>query len=364
MPLQKVPTGEEYQYLVDMAKMASLAYPFPSQGIAKLGLGLAFEGLPPGFMHQDYDVSKRYKKIKTYNNRLIDTSKHPFDATLWEGIAEDTKNLWVLAICGTEPNSFWDIRDFLVMNDGLSVQMGELLQIVKPLKEEARANKKDLVFTGHSQGGSLADVGAMVTNCRAVAFNGGGISPDVLKEAKLSDEVVAQRKKNLIHVNVAGDWISDPHFNAPNTGGNTRLGFPFKGVPIPFLPAPMQLPGPAIQHGDTFYWLQTVEANFLGPVPDCLALSKFAKAVLNHSWDSFHYQLTHRNFLEQAETPKKPFGGILYIFQLIWFVIQMYFRFLIVLALWVVRLWITILLFFTSILSRVEDKLELWYYNM
>ncbi len=190
---------------------------------------------------------------------------------------------YVLAFRGTDAFS---ARDWIAdINQALSnyiriptKQYNLAVKIAKELKDEY--GEEDLILTGHSLGGGLAQTAALANGLRAICFDAAGITRHTLKTYGITSKLLNMNKKEIVHVNVRWSPLTD-------LDGFMNTKSPFYSTR---------------QHGGKTIWLRGMPGTALIINPT---------RVVNHLFHSLVLQLTHKKFLNKNpfNTTKKAIVG-------------------------------------------------------
>jgi hypothetical protein len=133
---------------------------------------------------------------------LIDKGSDYYSA-LYHDKARET---YMLAIRGTEPTSFQDIKANIVNSYGfVSAQYQYATDLAVQLSRNGDLRGK-LSFTGHSLGGGLASAQAAATSLSAITFNAAGLSRSVADNLSIS---LSDSNRSRIQANyLQGDIVS------------------------------------------------------------------------------------------------------------------------------------------------------------
>ncbi|MCG8696747.1 MAG: T9SS type A sorting domain-containing protein [Bacteroidales bacterium] len=243
----------DYETVLDLANLSARVYDNIWDA--------AMDALAPIFC-PDIDYvgnTSHYEKVRYYH-------ESGFYASLYRNV---NTNQYVLSYRGTEALSF---RDWLadlnqVLSDMLNIpttQYTHAVNFAREVKEEFGA--ENVILTGHSLGGGLAQTAALANGLKAVCFEAAGITNNTLEEYEIDDTKLEINKQQILHVNVRWDPLSD-------FDGGKNAEAPFSNT---------------IQYGAATVWLKALPGTSYTINPTRIA---------NHFYPSFVAQLTNKKFL-------------------------------------------------------------------
>ncbi|MCG8696546.1 MAG: T9SS type A sorting domain-containing protein [Bacteroidales bacterium] len=203
--------------------------------------------------------TSHYSKIRVYREA-------DFYAALYRNVYT---NQYVLSYRGTEAFSFFDwVTDLnQALSDLLNIPTEQYTHAVNFAREVKREfGWENVILTGHSLGGGLAQTAALATGLRAVCFEAAGITKNTLKHYIITPIKLNRNKKKILHVNVRWDPLSD--FDG------------FKNASAPFCNT--------LQYGGATVWLKAVPGTSFTINPT---------RIVNHFYPTFVTQLTKKKFL-------------------------------------------------------------------
>ena len=185
---------------------------------------------PDSFLRDLWKVSSRNFDIER-NNSIVGLQSEIYESTKDEG-------KYIYAIAGTK--ELTNIPDWLT-NIGQLFGMGaQHIYAVENAKKICDAVGKDnVIFVGHSLGGGVAALCAMVTDAKAITFNAAGISlptkenyyiSDLAYEGNIEAFIMDGDPLDKVQSLGLGDFMDDFKFMSPflrRANGNIRKLYPF-----------------------------------------------------------------------------------------------------------------------------------------
>ncbi|HQU08552.1 MAG: hypothetical protein B7X06_00295 [Verrucomicrobia bacterium 21-51-4] len=201
-------TQQEAQEVLPYAQMAYNAFRYKPSDCVVEGYHLSTKEEVPVDLQQYYDA--KAQRLEDAHTGMI--------ARIY--IKDDDSGQRVVAFAGSELR-FWQLRNIQRFTYNLMSNTAQALGYEPQVYTQAAkwaqsiqgnaSEGPEVILTGSSLGGGLAQYAGLMMELRAVCFNAAGMSSVLKKfiETQSIGEVLRARAYSLVvHVNVEGDWIS------------------------------------------------------------------------------------------------------------------------------------------------------------